>query len=91
MADKDGKISAAEREAIQNWIESKAPKSGGCEFCGNHKWQLAEHFVRSEIFIPGVTMLGGRFYPNFMLICENCSNTKFFNAALAGLNMGEDK
>lgn len=33
----------------------------------------------------GGIALGGAIYPQFTVICRNCGNTKYFNAALMGL------
>lgn len=72
---------------VLDWLNTKRnTASHVCDFCGNQGWSLAKDIVTSLIVGPtGNINLGGQIYPHVMLICKNCGNTKFFNAAMMEL------
>lgn len=70
------------REKILNvWPHHKFP----CEICDSEEWVLAGDLVRSPIFSPDGYVFGGHSYPQCMMVCSKCGNTKFLNAVVLGV------
>jgi hypothetical protein len=77
--DDTGKMDEVDRQKINAFLTTKKEIPPTCEFCGTAKWNIAEHIVIPHFFgtrMPPVT------YPQFMLACTNCGNTKYFSAVL---------
>ena len=67
------------------WLDEKWPiEKRGCEICGSKVWSISTDFITPLIF-EGNIHLGGRAYPCVGVICQNCGNTKCFNAVKMGL------
>ncbi len=66
------------------WIEEKK-SIRTCDCCGQNSWTLSEDIVTTPLLTGDRMVFGGKSYPNVMLICNNCGNTKFFNAVKMGL------
>ena len=66
------------------WIESKK-STRACDCCSHNSWTLSEDVVTTPILANGSAIFGGKSYPYVMLICNNCGNTKFFNAVKMGI------
>jgi RNase P subunit RPR2 len=65
---------------VMNWIDEKWPdERRTCEVCGTKKWGIQTHFTTPLVF-DGAVRLEGSVYPAVTVICDNCGNTKFFNA-----------
>lgn len=85
MEQNDGKLSTDQRKKVREWINSKATLIGKCPCCGARDWMLLEHFVDLPIYRGGAFVAGAISYPNFGIICGNCTNTQLFNAVLSGI------
>lgn len=72
------------QEKAQKWLKEKWINRV-CECCGQSNWTLAEDLVMPMNFTGNKLSLGGPTYPQIMLICTNCGNSKIFNAILAGV------
>lgn len=62
-----------------------------CECCGKDHFMLQDHIVAPPLFSGGL-IVGGVAYPQAMIVCANCGNTKYVNAIMAGIvtpNKGE--
>lgn len=71
------------QEKALKWLEDKwLKKDRACEVCKNTHWQLAEDLIMPLPFIGGGLTVGGNSYPSVLLICNNCGNSKFFNAVI---------
>lgn len=76
MADDSGKMTMEERQKIVTFLSGLSEKAPTCEFCGSDAWNVGEHLVQPFFFgtrLPNVS------YPQFMVSCINCGNTKFFS------------
>lgn len=69
---------------IINWLEQKWPAFvRRCEICNAvNQWSISEDIVSPIIFKNNGFNLGDKAYPQIMVICSNCGNTKYFNVAL---------
>lgn len=72
------------------WFEEKK-KIRTCDCCGENSWMLSEDIVTTPIFSNSGMIIGGKSYPHVMLICNNCGNTKLFNAVKMGILPPSDK
>ena len=71
------KLTEEKQEQIINWLDEKW-KNRICECCGNRTWEMADNIVYS------ICALGGG-YPNILVSCSNCSNTKRFDPRKIGV------
>jgi len=63
-----------------------------CEICGHEDWTIDESLFEMREFHGATTILGKGFVkPLVTVSCQNCKNTKFFNAVNLGLIDLEDK
>jgi hypothetical protein len=75
---------------ITNWLEQKWPKEKrNCEICNQTRWSVSEDIVAPIILENNGLNLGGKTYPQVMLICSCCGNTKYFNVALMNILKAE--
>lgn len=73
-----------QRKAL-HWIDQKWPQANReCEICGAMKWSVSTDFTTPLVFDGGLH-IGGRSYPTVNVVCENCGNTKYFNAIKMGI------
>jgi predicted nucleic-acid-binding Zn-ribbon protein len=89
-----GLLTSQEQEKILLWFQEKFstnirayPK---CEMCGTNGWVLGQHTVTPMMFSKEGLQLGGHAYPQVMLSCAHCGNTKFFSAVQMGIVKRED-
>ena len=74
------------------WLDEKWPKEKRhCEICGDNKWTLANDLVMPLPFTGGGLMVGGTNYPHTLVLCNNCGNSKFFNAVIMGLVISKEE
>lgn len=72
------------KKAALIWINDKCADLT-CEACRHKEWTLSDDLVMPMAFTGGTLTLGGPAYPQFMIICNNCGNTKYFNAVISGI------
>ena len=85
MPAKDGKLTEEEQSRAQEWVREKSSGIPACTMCGQRQWALGDHSVHSPIYFGGGMFLGGPTYPQFMLICQTCGHTVYYNAILSGV------
>ncbi len=67
------------------WLNEKWPSSKrNCEVCDCSNWSVSKDFITPLVFDGGL-QLGKTAYPVVGVICQNCGNTKYFNAVKMGL------
>ncbi len=77
-----------EKQAIAlKWLEKKWPADNRkCEICLQENWNISQDIVSPPIFTDSSSLvLGGIAYPQFMILCNTCGNTKYINAVIAGI------
>jgi hypothetical protein len=79
------------KQKILNWLEQKWPKDKrNCEICSTNRWSISEDIVAPIIVEENNNLnIGGKTYPQIMLICSYCGNTKYFNVALMNILKSE--
>lgn len=75
----DTSMSKTQITKAKEWIKEKSPKIK-CELCKNKDWTVADDLTKVVILFTS-----DQVYPSIMLICNNCGNTKFINAVVAGI------
>lgn len=84
---KDHFFSKEKQEKATKWLNDKL-QNKKCECCGDNTWHVADFLVAPPRFESG-TILGGKVMPQVAIICNNCGNTKYFNAIKMGIIDGE--
>ncbi len=75
-------LSEIQQKALK-FLEKKWTGNGKkCEICGGNHWAVQEHSVTPIILKDGGLQLGGNAYPQVMVVCQSCSNTKYFNTVI---------
>ncbi len=81
-----------DKEKALKWLDEKWPKNKrACEICGTSQWSLSSDLITPMIFNAGNLSIGGNSYPQLMVICNNCGNTKYINTVVMGLTEGKEK
>lgn len=80
------------KEKILAWLDKKWLKEKrNCEICGENKWTLSPDLITPAIFERNTVNLG-KTCPQFLLVCNNCGNIKYFSAVFTQLlDHKEDK
>ena len=73
------------KEQFVAFVNTKVPNSGVCKECGEKNIVVSDDIVTVPLFTSGGIALGGPAYPQAMLICTNCGNTRFFNVVVSGV------
>ena len=85
MPDEQGLLTGEEQNRLVEHL--KKMTLGGvapnCEFCQTNNWGVMPH-VASPMPL-GPIHKWSQYYPVCMIICTNCGNTKYFNAAKVGI------
>lgn len=87
MPDSTGKLTQEEYQRAVQWINTRWMGAVPCEMCGaKQHWDTLQYLVAP----PNVSdtkqkILTGYFYPQFMVLCTNCGNTKYVNAYITGV------
>ena len=74
-------FTAEKRKQAIDWIDKNNPV---CEVCGKDKWTLVPDLISPALFEGGM-VIGGMTYPQVMIVCNTCGNTKYFNAIVIGV------
>lgn len=80
-------FSKEKQEQALKWLKEKADlNSRACEICQSKEWILIEDLIMPLRFTKGGgILLGGACYPHVLITCNNCGNSKIFNAVKMGL------
>ena len=82
----DKYFSQEKKDKLLNWLKEKWPENKRkCDICDSSQWTVADDLVMPMPFVGGPLTLGGSQYPQVMLICTSCGNTKYINAVLANV------
>lgn len=65
------------------FINAKVKEAGRCPECKELAITVADQIVSPIRLEGGNFQLGGPIYPQIMLVCTNCGNTRYFNAVIA--------
>ncbi len=71
------------KEKLDNYIKNQHTPI--CSFCGNNTWNISSKIFELLEFDANGLQLGGPVYPVVPITCNNCGNTLFINALVAGL------
>ncbi len=71
------------KKKVIEWIQAKNALKQ-CECCGANAWFMSDQVV-SPVIYAGSMVVGGTAFPQVMLVCKNCGNTKYFNVLVMNL------
>jgi predicted nucleic-acid-binding Zn-ribbon protein len=75
-------------EAIQKkWVHNTLL----CDICNSKAWEMSDELVVPLTFKSGGVSVGGTAYPQVLITCTNCGNTRYFNAVVIGALKKEEK
>ncbi|MFM2301650.1 MAG: hypothetical protein RLZZ84_1386 [Pseudomonadota bacterium] len=77
-------------EQLIEAINDRVPNAAHCRSCGKNQVSIAPHAVSPLIVHNGGTTLGGTTYPQIMLICGHCGETRYHNAVILGIQLRGD-
>jgi len=84
MPDKDGILTATEKQLIAAWLSTKS-KNNACPVCSERSWSIGGHLISGKIYRGGNLSFGGPTYPQAFIVCTNCAYTRYFMAVQIGL------
>jgi len=87
---KAGRMDQDQRAKFLQFLNEKW-KDQTCEVCKNGTWTISGDSVTPVILKSGGMTLGGMAYPQTMVSCLTCGNTKFFNTVITGFYKREEK
>ena len=80
------RISKENSKKIRKWLEDKSGTKP-CASCGKLTFTLVDDLVFAPVFEVDdgfiVSGIGG--YPQAMVICNNCGDTRYFNVSVMGI------
>lgn len=89
MADDKRKSSLSKEQETKalEWLSKKWDETKHtCEICSSVHWMILGDIVTPSVYHPnGALFIGGNTYPQFMVMCQSCGNTKYFNAVMSGI------
>jgi hypothetical protein len=85
MPDQSGKLSEKDKQIIEEWLKKKWKAPPKCPVSQDNNWIIGDHVVTPMNYAGGGLVVGGRVYPQVMLICGTCGHTMLFNAMVMGL------
>lgn len=75
-----GLMTEIEQEKCMAWIRKKWTKNREtCDICQYGDWTLAQNFVTPIIVHQDRATHTQCSYPQIMIVCNHCGNTKYFN------------
>lgn len=80
-------IPADQFKQLIDAINKRVPKAAHCRSCGKNQVSVAPHAVSPLVIHNGGTLLGGTTYPQIMLICGHCGETRYHNAVVLGVQL----
>jgi hypothetical protein len=83
MSNEKTYFDSEKQEQVLKWLEEKWTNRT-CECCGNTSWSVTDFLVAPPRYEDGFRF-GGKIAPQITAVCNQCGNTKFFNAVMMGL------
>ena len=80
------RISKENNKKIRKWFDDKSVTKP-CASCGESTFTVVDQFVFSPVFKvdDGLLISGIGGYPQAMVVCNNCGDTRYFNISVMGI------
>ncbi len=91
MPDSEGRLTDSDKIKVTQWLTEKWKQNALCPITNDFNWIIGDHTVTPVNFGDKGTVLGGKTYPQVMVICKTCGYTVFFNSVIVGLFPPKDK
>jgi len=78
MSDNKPYFDKEKQQKALDWLDTKW-KDKKCECCKQDSWTISDFLIASPRFEGAIT-IGGKVSPQVIVTCNNCGNTKLFNA-----------
>lgn len=79
----EGLFTKDKQEKFKKWIKDKLGHDLECDCCGSKGWAMMEE-IFTFVRFP-TKYLSSRKMPSVIVVCDNCGNTKLFNAVMIGI------
>jgi hypothetical protein len=78
-----------ERKKINDFLEKNWASPQNCSVCHKNSWNISPEVFELRSFHGGSMVIGGKsgIVPFIFITCDNCGNTIFINALIAGLDL----
>jgi hypothetical protein len=78
-----------ERKKINDFLEKNWASPQNCSVCHKNSWNISPEVFELRSFHGGSMVIGGKsgIVPLILITCDNCGNTIFINALIAGLDL----
>jgi predicted nucleic-acid-binding Zn-ribbon protein len=73
------------RDKVLKWIDSKWTKSRNCPICDNSNWTINPSAISVSLENKDRKFNLSQVVPYYVVSCENCGYTQFFNAIQMGI------
>ena len=80
-----------QKQKLIKFLDEKIPDIGACPLCKKIQWSISETIWEVQEFFEGGLKIGSPKYPVISITCNNCGNTFFLNAIVAGIVGPEQK
>ena len=84
-------IDQKDKDKLIKFWDEKIPDMGVCPLCKKSQWSVSDTLWEVREFFQGGLKVGSPVYPVIIVTCNNCGNTYFLNAIVAGIVKPEQK
>ncbi|MEN9717231.1 MAG: hypothetical protein RIQ99_109 [Pseudomonadota bacterium] len=77
-------------KALMEALNNRTQNPGKCRSCERDGVTIAPHMVSPLLIHDGGTLLGGTTYPQIMLICGYCGETRYHNVVALEASHGDN-
>ena len=84
-------LSEENKNKMFKFLDEKIPDMGACPLCKKKQWSVSDTVWQLPEFLKEGLMVGGTIFPVISITCNNCGNTYFLNAVVAGIVKSEKK
>lgn len=85
MPDKNGRLSKEDVEKVIKWFKKHWTQPAKCDVCGKFEWTIGKTIIAPMNIVNSEVKITGQLYPQILVLCKHCGNTKYFNAIIMGL------
>ena len=79
------RLNYEQMEKVLQYLDKKWGESKTCPVCNHGDWTVFERVYDIREYHKEGMVLGGGVIPFVIASCDNCGNTRFFNAIIAGV------
>ena len=78
-------LSNEDKNTMFEFLDEKIPDMNACPLCKKKQWSISDTVWQLPEYFQGGLRVGGPIFPVISITCNNCGNTYFLNAVVAGI------